>query len=93
MWLTFSLQFTEPALNHDIICPVALPIHTLPELKAFQQSLVLRTGKLTLLIGVQVKVSANGIEFPVPLDDGQNDFGFEFSGILFFGMMVISYLI
>ena len=33
--------------------------------------------------GVQVKVSANGIEFPVPLDDGQNDLGFEFSGILF----------
>lgn len=33
--------------------------------------------------GVQVKVSANGIEFPVPLDDGQNDLDFEFSGILF----------
>lgn len=33
--------------------------------------------------GVQVKVSANGIEFPVPLDDGENDLGFEFSGILF----------
>lgn len=38
---------------------------------------------LTNSAGVQVKVSANGIEFPVPLDDGQNDLGFEFSGILF----------
>ena len=52
-WLTFSLTFTEPVLNHDIICPVALPIHTLPDLKTFQQSLVLCVGKLTTLIGVQ----------------------------------------
>ena len=33
--------------------------------------------------GVQVKVSAHGIEFPVPLDDGQDDLGFEFCGVLF----------
>ena len=49
----FRLQTAEPALNHDIICLAALPIHTLPDLKAFQQSLLLRTGKLTPLIGVQ----------------------------------------
>ena len=33
--------------------------------------------------GVQVEVSANGIELPIPLDDGQDDLGFKFSGILF----------
>lgn len=54
----FSLQTAEPALNHDIICPAALPIHTLPNLKAFQQSLVLYTDKLTPLIGVQDKAGS-----------------------------------
>lgn len=49
----FSLQTAEPALNHDIICPAALPVHTLPDLKAFQQSLVLCTAKLAPLIVVQ----------------------------------------
>ena len=29
----FCLQTAEPALNHDIICPAALPIHTLPDLQ------------------------------------------------------------
>lgn len=49
----FSIQTAEPALNHDIICLAALPIHTFPDLKTFQQSLVLCVGKLTPLIEVQ----------------------------------------
>ena len=48
---------------------------------------------LTNHAGVQVKVSANGIEFPVPRDDGQDDLGFEFCGVFFFGMIMTSYLI
>ena len=43
--------------------------------------------------GVQVKISANGIEFPVSLDNGQDDLGFEFCGVFFFGMIVTSCLI
>ena len=38
---------------------------------------------LTNHAGVQVKVSANGIELFIPLDDGQDDLGFEFCGVLF----------
>ena len=33
--------------------------------------------------GVQVKVGTNGIELFIPLDDGQDDLGFEFCGLLF----------
>lgn len=44
----FSLQTAElaldhaaePALDHDIICSAALPIHALPDLKAFQMGFV-----------------------------------------------------
>lgn len=43
--------------------------------------------------GIQVEVGTNDIELFIPLDDGQDDLGFEFCGVLFFGMMVTSYLI
>lgn len=49
----FRLQAAEPALDHNIIYPAALPIHALPDLKAFQKGFVFCTGKLTPLIVVQ----------------------------------------
>ena len=38
---------------------------------------------LTNHAGVQVEVGTNGIELFIPLDDGQDDLGFEFCGLLF----------
>lgn len=38
---------------------------------------------LTNHAGVQVEVGTNGIELFIPLDDGQDDLGFEFCGVLF----------
>ena len=40
---------------------------------------------LTNRAGVQVEVGTNGIELFIPLDDGQDDLGFEFCGVLFGG--------
>lgn len=33
--------------------------------------------------GIQVEISTNSIELPVPLDNGQDNLGFKFSGVLF----------
>ena len=38
---------------------------------------------LTNHAGVQVEVDTNGIELFIPLDDVQDDLGFEFCGVLF----------
>ena len=46
------LEGTEPTLDHDIVCPAAFAIHTLPDLISLQKIDVYLAGELASLIGV-----------------------------------------
>ena len=48
--LTF--RASEPALDHDIICPPGLAAHTLGDVQVLQKLLALAAGKLAALVGV-----------------------------------------
>ena len=47
------LERAEPPLNHDIVRPPGLAVHTLADVLAFKISFIFFTGKLTALVAVQ----------------------------------------
>ena len=49
----FIFEASEPALDHDIICPSAFSIHALPDPISPDKIYILLTGKLAALIGIQ----------------------------------------
>ena len=49
----FIFEASEPALNHDIICPSAFTIHALPDSVFLYKVNILLTCKLTALIRIQ----------------------------------------
>ena len=48
--ITCLLYTSEPALNHDVVCPAAFSIHTLADTVFLYKVNVLLTCKLTTLI-------------------------------------------
>mgnify|MGYP006889821117 CR=1 FL=1 len=49
----FILEAAEPTLNHDVVCPAAFAIHTLPDSIFLYKINVLLACKLASLIGIQ----------------------------------------
>ena len=49
----FILEAAEPTLNHDVVCPAAFAIHTLPDSIFLYKINVLPACKLASLIGIQ----------------------------------------
>ena len=49
----FILEAAEPALNHDVICPPAFPVHALTDAVFLYEVNVLLTCELTSLIRIQ----------------------------------------
>ena len=49
----FILEAAEPALNHDIICPPAFPVHALTYPVSLHKVNVMLTGELASLIRIQ----------------------------------------
>ena len=50
----FILEATEPAFNHDVVCPATFAIHALTNAIFLYKIHVLLTCKLTSLIGIYV---------------------------------------
>ena len=49
----FILKAAEPALDHDVICPPAFPVHALTDAVFLYEVNVLLTCELTSLIRIQ----------------------------------------
>ena len=61
----FILEAAEPTLNHDIVCPAAFAIHTLPDSIFLYKINVLLACKLASLIGMH-----HNRLFGLPAPDG-----------------------
>lgn len=48
----FIFETAEPSLDHDIMCPVAFPIHALTDSVLFDEIDIFLAGKLTSLIAI-----------------------------------------
>ena len=48
----FGLQAAEPPFNHDVVGPVRLSVHALPDVQRLEQCLVVITGELAALVGI-----------------------------------------
>ena len=48
----FRIERAEPSLNHDVVRPLGLAVHTLTNVLAFKIGFIFFAGKLTVLVTV-----------------------------------------